>query len=351
VAQRSLGQAAAAKASFSHALRLRPGMTDAALALANLAGRGGANDEAARLAGEVLRANPNSAEAYVANARAVLAKGDARHGEDLLQDALKRNPASLPALAMLVKLYAREGRTKEVLGRISSVLSEQPRNPGLHFLLAVCYFDLKDLANSETSVKDAIRLDPKTRDAFTLLADIDYARGLADKAKSDLRTAIELNPRNVSNYLALGAWYARDGNWDEARKLWEQAHEVDPASPVAAGQLAFLYLEHGGDLNVALSLAQTAKRAIPDSAPAADTLGWAYYKLGSPGLAVAQLQQSVQKDPTNPVYLYHLGMAYGIEGNSQSAQRFLQEALQRTPNFIYAADARDALKKISSQRR
>jgi tetratricopeptide (TPR) repeat protein len=199
-------------------------------------------------------------------------------------------------------------------------------------------------------VKEALSLDPKTPDAYVLLANIDYTKGDVDKATADLRAAIASNPRHVSNYLVLGSWYAQEGNWSETRKLWEKAHEVDPASPLAAGQLAFLYLDHGGDANAALSLAQIAKRATPDSPAAADTLGWAYYKLSSPKLAIAQLQHAVQKDPANPVFMYHLGMAYIEAGNRPAAKRLLQQALQRTPNFVYAADARDALRKVSTSR-
>ncbi len=350
VARRFLGLTGLAKAAFGQALALQPGMTDATLALAGLATKSGANDEAASLAGNALKAAPGSVAAYLASARAALATGDVHKGEGLLEEGLKRDPASLPGLAMLVKLYAEQGRSKDAVVRISSILAKQPQSAGLNLLMAVSYFDLKDLQRSEASVREAIALDARRAEAYALLADIDYAKGALDMAKSDLRVAIERNPRSVGSYLTLGAWCARDGNWDEARKLWERAHEIDPASPVAAGQLAFLYLEHGGDVNVALSLAQIAKRATPDSAPAADTLGWAYYKLGSAALAVPQLLQSVQKAPENPIYLYHLGLAYLAMGHSQSAKQCLQRALERTPNFVYAAHARDALRGIAASR-
>jgi predicted Zn-dependent protease len=89
---------------------------------------------------------------------------------------------------------------------------------------------------------------------------------------------------------------------------------LDPGSPVVANRLANLYLDHGGDVNVAVSLAQVAKQRMPGSPIATDTLGWAYYKLGSAKAAVAQLTESVQKSPRNPVYQYHLGMAYLADG-------------------------------------
>ena len=55
---------------------------------------------------------------------------------------------------------------------------------------------------------------------------------------------------------------------------------MDPLSPLVAAELAFLYLEHGGDINTAVSLAQVAKQKLPDSPVTAHALGWAYYKVG-----------------------------------------------------------------------
>ncbi len=114
---------------------------------------------------------------------------------------------------------------------------------------------------------------------------------------------------------------------------------IDSASPFIADELAFIYLEHGGDVNVALSLAQMAKQRMPGSPVTADALGWAYYKLGAYGSAVAQLRECVQKVPNNPVYQYHLGMAYIAAGNRDSAQRALQKALKDNSNFLYSASA------------
>src|SRR5271170_8115294 len=127
-----------------------------------------------------------------------------------------------------------------------------------------------------------MELDPKTPDGYALLANIDLARGSLDKAEADLRSAIQANPRNVANYLALARLYQKQGDWQQAKKICEQAHALDPTAPLPAAQLAFLYLDHGGDVNAALSMAQMVKQKMPDSVVASDILGWAYYKLGSP---------------------------------------------------------------------
>jgi tetratricopeptide (TPR) repeat protein len=118
---------------------------------------------------------------------------------------------------------------------------------------------------------------------------------------------------------------------------------------VVADELAFLYLEHGGDVNLGLSLAQAAKQTLPDSPMTADALGWAYYKFGSPDLAVKELTEAARKAPNNPVYRYHLGMAYLATQRSDLGRQNLQAALQQDSNFLYAADARKALTNFGRQ--
>jgi len=57
-----------------------------------------------------------------------------------------------------------------------------------------------------------------------------------------------------------------------------------------ADELAFLYLEHGGDVNVALGLTPQAKQRLPNSPVTADALVWVYYKLESTESAVAHFK-------------------------------------------------------------
>jgi tetratricopeptide (TPR) repeat protein len=347
LAQRGAGLPDLAKVSFSRALELQPKLAQASAALASLTLKNGNRDEALRLAEDARRSNPNLPSAYFASAQALMAKGDARQAEAALQDTLRRDPVSLPALATLLNLYSQQGRMQEGLQRIAGLVQQYPQNAGLHFLLALSYFGVKDLAKAETNVRQALALDPKTPDAYTLLANIHLARGAAEEAKADLRAAIAAHPRSLLNYMALATQYEKEGNWEEAKKLCANAHEIDPVSPMVADELAFLYLEHGGDVNTAVSLAQIAKEKMPDSPVTADALGWAYYKLGSLSSAVVQLKESSDKAPNNPVYHYHLGMAYMASRQLDLARQSLRAALRTDPQFPYAANAKAALEQIS----
>jgi Tfp pilus assembly protein PilF len=214
-------------------------------------------------------------------------------------------------------------------------------------LLGLAQFSLKDYAQAETSAMRAIQLDPKTPGAYTLLARIELAKGSAENAKANLRKGIATFPGSTLNYMELAILFEHEGNWAEAKKLVEEAHRIDPAAPVVAAELAFLYLEHGGDVNTAVSLAQIAKRQMPNSSKTADLLGWAYCKLGSHATAITHLKEAVQKEPTNPIFQYHLATAYLGIGDHATARRIFQKVLKSDPEFRYAAEARTALQKAS----
>ncbi len=53
-------------------------------------------------------------------------------------------------------------------------------------------------------------------------------------------------------------------------------------------------LQSGGNIDVAMSLAQIARRGMPDSPDAADTLGWVYYQKGVYGSAISMLQEALK---------------------------------------------------------
>lgn len=347
VAQQAAGFPDAAKSSYSRALALQPQMPAAAGALATLAARSGDYTEASRQAGIARQIDPNLPSANIAGAQALIAKGDLRGAETTLQALLDRDPASVPALSALLSVSIRQGRAQEIVHRLTGLISQYPQNAGLHFLLGLAYFQLKDYTRSESSVRAALRLNPQTPDAETLLANIAFAKGSVEEAKSHLRAAIAAFPRNLMNYTALITQYEKEGNWTEATRLCETAHQIDPSSPFVAAELAFLYLEHGGDVNAAVALAQAARQKMPDSPVTADALGWAYYKLGSFASAVEQLKESSEKVPSNPIYHYHLGMAYVGARQFDQARQSLLAALRADPHFPYAANAQAALAQIS----
>ena len=133
------------------------------------------------------------------------------------------------------------------------------------------------------------------------------------------------------------------GKEQEARQRYERIVEAHPRAAVAANNLAWMLAVRGEQLDRALQLAQAAKAELPDYVAVSDTLAYVYLKKQLPSLAIPLLKQAVGKEPTNPEYHYHLGMAYAQNGDKVAARQAIEQALKLKPDFSEAGEARKLL--------
>jgi len=138
------------------------------------------------------------------------------------------------------------------------------------------------------------------------------------------------------------------GNWQEAQQQYQKALAVQPDNAIAANNLSYLLLEHNGSLETALTLAQTARRVMPDSPNTADTLASVYLRRGNYQLAEDLLNEAVKKSPENQSYRYHLGLAYQGMKDSAKAKAAFQKALNLNPKSPQADAIRKSLADLSN---
>ena len=98
-------------------------------------------------------------------------------------------------------------------------------------------------------------------------------------------------------------------------------------------------LETGGNVDVALSLAQTARRGMPNSPNAADTLGWVFYQKGAYQSARDLFEEALRlaeksKMPDDPTLHYHMGLAYDKTNEPLKAREHLERVLKINPNLL-----------------
>ena len=65
-----------------------------------------------------------------------------------------------------------------------------------------------------------------------------------------------------------------------------------------------------------------------------------------PSQAITALRDSIDRSPKNPLFHYHLGLAYMRSGDRSKAKTTLEEALRLSTNFPGAADARKQLSTL-----
>jgi Flp pilus assembly protein TadD len=243
----------------------------------------------------------------------------------------------------LVQVELQEKQPAQALHAVQEQIAKSPGTSGFYTLEAGLLLNAKDRAGAETAAQKAVELNPNDADAVLLLAGLQAQRGAVDQATATYRHGISRNPRDLRLKLALGSMLEGHGNWQEAQKLYQDALQIKPDDPSVANNLAYLMIEHGGDKNIALSLAQTARRGMPTLSNTADTLGWAYYYKGDFPSAVNTLQSVVKDAPDDPTYRYHLGLAYRKNGDDAQAKQEFTKALALHPDAPQAAEIRKAL--------
>jgi tetratricopeptide (TPR) repeat protein len=210
-------------------------------------------------------------------------------------------------------------------------------------MLGQAFYSLRDFEKAQAALEKAVELDRNNAKALLMLADVQAARGSLAQAMASAQRAVQQNPRDVRAYAILGVLEDKSGNWQKAEEAYQKAMQIDPAYGLGANNLAFLLLEHGGNVDVALSLAQTARNSLPDSPITADTLAWAYIKKRTYGSAIDLLKKALTQMPNNPDLYYHLGVVYLRKGNAAAAATQFRQVLKLDPGYVKGQEIRKLL--------
>jgi tetratricopeptide (TPR) repeat protein len=369
--------------TFTLALKLNPQMASADEQLAGQYLAAGRLDLAERYARDAISAVPGFIDPHILLARVNLMKGNvtaadpqvrtlsrvlpdvpAVQGElgqlELLEHnrpaaraafekALSKDPAAIDAVAGLLTMDIEDGHKDAAKARLGAVVTANPNNSPMLALAARTYILLGDSATAERVASNAIQADASNFDAYRMLGNLYIAQRRPDEAISELTTLAAKRPHDAGAETALGMLFEVQHDSAKARTHYERALAIDANAAVAANNLAELTASEGGNLDVALKLAQTAKARLPNQPEVNDTLGWIYCQKGLAALAIGPLEQSVRKDPENRGYLAHLGIAYAKSGDRTKARDLLTKALAHGDDFAEAKDARSALAGLSGR--
>jgi tetratricopeptide (TPR) repeat protein len=206
----------------------------------------------------------------------------------------------------------------------------------------------KDYTGAEVEFKRALELDKNNVEALLNLGMSQNQRGATDQALQTFLDASKANPKEIAFYLMAGGVYEKKQDWEKARQMYQKVLELRPDNPLASNNLAYVMLQQGGNVDVALAMAQTARRQLPDNPNSADTLGWAYYQKGVYTTAINLFKEAVKKDPESVTYNYHLGLAYAKNGQAGMARQQLDRVGKIKPGSTEAEDLKRAVAQMKS---
>jgi tetratricopeptide (TPR) repeat protein len=303
---------------------------------------------------QAITAAPQSQLGYVEMGNLRLMQQRYADAASAYQQALDRDANSIDALRGLMNTYIAQNQADKAVALAETQIAKSPNNGDFYDLLGTTLFRNKhDFTAAESAFSKSAQLNPKNPDALIKLGQVQAAEGKVDEAISTYRQSAQDHPREISFYILLGDLYQSKQDWTGAQNSYQKALEVKPENPTASGKLAYVLLQSGQNLDVALSLAQTARRGLPESESVVDTLGWVYYQKGAYQSAIDYFQEALKleresKSPDDPHVHYHLGMAYMKTGQSALARQQLQQALRMDSNSADAAEAKKQLAQLKS---
>jgi tetratricopeptide (TPR) repeat protein len=289
---------------------------------------------------------PKSAQAYLMLGDLRFSQKKYADGAALMEQALQNDPNSIGALRGLVSYDLYRKQPAQALTRINSQIDKSPKNSGFYDMLAQLQMQNKNLDQATAAAQKAMEVNPDDGEAVVIYAQLQVQRGQAASAITAWEQFSKAHPSNAGALAILGTLEDSRGNGSKAEDYYKKSLAIQPAQPVAANNLAYKMLMNGGNADVALTLAQTARRGMPNSPSTADTLAWAYYYKGTFGFARDLLEEAIKAAPNNAEYQYHLGMVYAKQGDKSNAATHLKKAISLAPGTQSAKDAQTALQGL-----
>lgn len=189
-----------------------------------------------------------------------------------------------------------QGKFEEARSFLREALAFEPENPLLLSNLSL----VEDLVNRRDEAvahaAKAATLAPHSAAIAVNRGLILEGHGKLPEALSEYRRALELKPRFAPALLALGGYFLRAGDIDEAARQFELAARVNATQPDAFAGLAAVAAAQKRWRAAARAMDEARRRA-PESAIYASAAGALWMRAGAPEPAKAALTEALTKSP------------------------------------------------------
>lgn len=203
-------------------------------------------DEAQRCFERLIESGRNFADVLNKLGFILSMKGDFEKAATYLKKALEINPRYTEAAINLAFVLSELGRYEESLElreKIKdNVLDAKDKNvdpyvlgkiANMHADIAERYVELKWYEEAIEEYKKALKLRPSFVDIRTRLAVLEREQGKVEDAIEHLTQCLLENPNYLPAYIQLGLSYYSMGEYELARKQWENVLKKDPNNTVA----------------------------------------------------------------------------------------------------------------------
>lgn len=223
------------------------------------------------------------------------------------------------------------------------ILKKDPKNPEILVALGSTFAQQGDYEKAFSYINEALHIDKRYRDAYTLKGSIYLSLGNMQLAKSSYQTAIDQDPEFFEAYLRLGLLYQGD-NDPLCIEYFLTATELQPHSIDAWYNLAYAYQQFNKD-EEALEIYRKMAKMDQEFAPSIFQQGWIkQFHQDELDSAVYFYNLTLQKEPRYVEAWHNLGMCYETQGKKYDAIKCYRKAAHYNPDFEISVEA---LKRLS----
>lgn len=279
------------------------------------------------------KTNPDEARGRTVLAQAKIWRGDVQSGFDELR-TLAASDAGTGADVALIRAHLRRREFKEALAAIDNLDRKQPDKPFAPNLRGLVALIQNDVAGARRNLELALKREPGFFPAAATLATLDLAADKPDQAQRRFDDMLAADPKNYRAALAKAEIRERTGaSKDEVAKILQSAIESSPDASMPKVALVEFHLRSGNP-KPALTLAQSAVAANPESPELVEALGRVQLALGDHSQAIQTYDRLAKQLRQSPLPHQRLAEAHIANKDLRAAESSLRRALELAPDMI-----------------
>jgi len=179
------------------------------------------------LSEEVVKKNPSNIKAKVLKGYAALKEGNLEKAERIFKEVCKQPGGEILGKEGLAAVYAKKGNVKEALNLANEVEKKAPQRAYVHVIKGDIFYS----EGKTEKAKQEYELASKKKEAepyqaaigFNKLGRLYAKKGEYERARELYEQAVEIDPYYIEAMTNKGLTYEKEGKWDKALKSYQQA--------------------------------------------------------------------------------------------------------------------------------
>jgi protein O-GlcNAc transferase len=335
VALHRQGHLERASALYQEVLRGDPNNADALHLLGLTADQQGRLEDATELIRQAIALNSDSADFRDSLGQALQRLGRLEEAGESYREALRLRPDGAEIHSRLGAVLQQQGDVPLAIASYREALQLMPNFVVARFNLGTALQELARFDEAATQYREVLRLQPRYPEAHNNLGNVLRSQGDLVRAIAEYREALRLRPGYLVALNNLGTALVEQGDLTEAAIQFQEALQVKPEDPEVHVNLAKV-LQQLGNLPGAIGHYQAALQWTPDNAEIHNNLGAGLHDLGHVPKAIEQYRETLRIKPAYPEAHHNLAIALQDAGDDPGAVEHFREAVRLRPDYALA---------------